>query len=163
MIGQTRFDEVKYLELMHCFVFRQAHALKKKEILVLVCLFALFLCLFLLGNKKCYSSAFACVASENQAFKSSKASTSGADRPKSIYIIDSIMSSEAMILAVMNAIFSNCADKPEKFRTSTRFELLTSRYRCMRRPIQLSYEATDVGSWSFVGSNFPVRNESTMK
>ena len=24
---------------------------------------------------------------------------------------------------------------------------------------QLSYEATDVGSWSFVGSNEPVRNE----
>ena len=28
---------------------------------------------------------------------------------------------------------------------------------------QLSYEANDVGSWSFVGSNVPVRNESTMK
>ena len=28
---------------------------------------------------------------------------------------------------------------------------------------QLSYEATDVGSWSFVGSNGPVRNESMMK
>ena len=28
---------------------------------------------------------------------------------------------------------------------------------------QLSYEATDVGSWSFVGSNVPVRNESMMK
>ena len=26
---------------------------------------------------------------------------------------------------------------------------------------QLSYEATDVGSWSFVGSNVPVMNEST--
>ena len=26
---------------------------------------------------------------------------------------------------------------------------------------RLSYEATDVGSWSFVGSNGPVRNEST--
>ena len=25
--------------------------------------------------------------------------------------------------------------------------------------MRLSYEATDVGSWSFVGSNFPVRNE----
>ena len=31
------------------------------------------------------------------------------------------------------------------------------------RPNQLSYEATDVGSWSFVGSNGPERNESTMK
>ena len=30
-------------------------------------------------------------------------------------------------------------------------------------PFILSYKATDVGSWSFVGSNFPVRNESTMK
>ena len=33
----------------------------------------------------------------------------------------------------------------------------------VRRPNQLSYEATDVGSWSFVGSNGPVRNESMMK
>ena len=29
----------------------------------------------------------------------------------------------------------------------------------VRRSNQLSYEATDVGSWSFVGSNDPVRNE----
>ena len=34
-------------------------------------------------------------------------------------------------------------------------ERLTWRYQ----PSQLSYEATDVGSWSFVGSNEPVRNE----
>ena len=33
----------------------------------------------------------------------------------------------------------------------------------VRRSNQLSYEATDVGSWSFVGSNVPVRNEWTMK
>ena len=33
----------------------------------------------------------------------------------------------------------------------------------VRRSNQLSYEATDVGSWSFVGSNVPVRNESTIK
>ena len=33
----------------------------------------------------------------------------------------------------------------------------------VRRSNQLSYEATDVGSWSFMGSNVPVRNESTMK
>ena len=26
---------------------------------------------------------------------------------------------------------------------------------------QLSYEATDIGSWSFVGSNVPVRNQSS--
>ena len=33
----------------------------------------------------------------------------------------------------------------------------------VRRSNQLSYEATDVVSWSFVGSNVPVRNESMMK
>ena len=35
----------------------------------------------------------------------------------------------------------------------------------VRRSNQLSYmyEATDVRSWSFVGSNVPVRNESSMK
>ena len=33
----------------------------------------------------------------------------------------------------------------------------------MQRSNQLSYEATDVGCWSFVGSNVPVKNESTMK
>ena len=32
----------------------------------------------------------------------------------------------------------------------------------VRRSNQLSYEATDVESWSFVGSNDPVRNESMM-
>ena len=33
----------------------------------------------------------------------------------------------------------------------------------VRRSNQLSYKATDAGSWSFVGSNVPVRNESMMK
>ena len=33
----------------------------------------------------------------------------------------------------------------------------------VRRSNQLSNKATDVGSWSFVGSNVPVRNESMMK
>ena len=33
----------------------------------------------------------------------------------------------------------------------------------VRRSNQLSYEPTDVGSWSFVRSNVPVRNEPTMK
>ena len=33
----------------------------------------------------------------------------------------------------------------------------------VRHSNQLSYEATDVRSCSFVGSNVPVRNESTMK
>ena len=142
--------------------------------------------------------------------------------------------------------FCNCVEKPEKFRSSTEFEPVTSRLRCdaptnwaikrltsgaghlwvlmfpwgmesmmklylkwiiywiadmksnklwssqlwtqilqLRRgawkiqdfngvwtrdlptPVacsfQLSYEATDVGSWSSVGSNVPVRNESIMK
>ena len=40
-------------------------------------------------------------------------------------------------------------------------------YRDLAIPVrcstQLSYEATDVGSWSFLGSNGPVRNESMMK
>ena len=39
-------------------------------------------------------------------------------------------SSKAIILAAMNAIFSNCLDKPEKSRTSTGFEAVTSQYRC---------------------------------
>ena len=140
-----------------------------------------------------------------------------------------------MIFAVTNAIFYNCAEKPEKFRTSTGFEPVTTRFRCddltnwamksltlgtghlwvlmvswgmnqwwngiwnesyelgsyernflqlcreawkiqdfngvwtrdhaipVRRSNQLSYEATDVGSWSFVGSNGAMRNESMMK
>ena len=33
----------------------------------------------------------------------------------------------------------------------------------VRRSNQLRYEVTNVGSWSFVGSNGPVRNESMMK
>ena len=49
--------------------------------------------------------------------------------------------------------FCNCVKKSEKFKTSTGV-------RCSN---QLSHEATDIGSWSFVGSNVPVRNESTMK
>ena len=39
-------------------------------------------------------------------------------------------SSKAMILTAMNAIISNCLDKPEKSRTSTGFEAVTSQYRC---------------------------------
>ena len=152
-----------------------------------------------------------------------------------------------MILAVMNAIFCNCVEKSEKFRTSRGFEPLTSGYWCdaptdwatkqltlaaghlwvlmfpwgmnqrwndtwngsymncgyeikwsydprsylwtqflqlrkeawkiqdfngvwtldlaipVRRSNRLSYEATDIRSWSFVDSNVPVRNESTIK
>ena len=48
----------------------------------------------------------------------------------------------------------------KKFRTSTVFEPVISRYRC-DAPNQLSYEATDVGSWALVGSNFPLRNDSS--
>ena len=50
---------------------------------------------------------------------------------------------------------SNCVKKPEKVRTSTGFEPVTSRYRCSN---QLSYEAADVGNWSFVSFNEPVKN-----
>ena len=49
---------------------------------------------------------------------------------------------------------SNCVEKPEKVRTSTGFELVIP----MRCSDQLSYETTDVGSWSFVSSNEPVKN-----
>ena len=60
-----------------------------------------------------------------------------------------------MIIAVMNAIASRSLKKD---RTSAGFEHVTSRYRCDAS--QLSYEATDVGSWSFVSSNDPVKNGS---
>ena len=57
----------------------------------------------------------------------------------------------------MNAIICNCVKKPEKkVRTSTGFEPVTSRYR-LQRSNQLSYEATDVGSRSIVGSYVPVK------
>ena len=56
----------------------------------------------------------------------------------------------------MNAILQ----LPENFRTSTGFEPLAIP---VRRSNQLSNETTDFGSWSFVGSNVPVMNESTMK
>ena len=71
-------------------------------------------------------------------------------------------SSEAVILAVIDAIFANCvkeAWKIQDFNGVWTYDLAIP----VRHPNQLSYEATDVGSWSFVGSNVPVRNESTMK
>ena len=48
--------------------------------------------------------------------------------------------------------------KPEKkiFRTSTGFEPVYSRYRCDAL-YELSYEATDVGRRSIVGSYVPVK------
>ena len=59
--------------------------------------------------------------------------------------------------------FSNCIEKPEKIRTSTGFEPVTLQYwcdaltNCAMKPLTLR----TVGS--FVGSNVPVMNESTMK
>ena len=55
--------------------------------------------------------------------------------------------------------FSDCVEKPEKFRTSTGFKPcdLVMPVRCSN---QLSYEATDVENWSFVGSDVPMMNES---
>ena len=38
-------------------------------------------------------------------------------------------SNKAVIFAVVKANFCNCMEKPEEFRTSTGFELVTSRYR----------------------------------
>ena len=58
--------------------------------------------------------------------------------------------------------FYNCVEKPEIIQDLngvwTRDLAIP-----VRRSNQLSYEATDVGSWSFAGSNGPVRNESMMK
>ena len=42
--------------------------------------------------------------------------------------------------------------------TSKGFESVTSRNQCDVRSNQLSYEATDVGNWSFAISNEPVQN-----
>ena len=60
-----------------------------------------------------------------------------------------------MILAVMHAIAYLEAWKKQDFtRVWTRnFPILVERSN------QLSYEATVVGSWSFVGPKEPVRNE----
>ena len=56
-----------------------------------------------------------------------------------------------MILAVMNAIFAIALRslKIQDFNGVWTRDLAIP----MRRSNQLSYEATDVGSWSFVGSN----------
>ena len=61
-----------------------------------------------------------------------------------IYGTADMKSSEAMILAVMNASF----------------EPVTSRYQC---DTLTNWAMKPLGSWSFVGSNVPVRDESTMK
>ena len=63
-----------------------------------------------------------------------------------------------MILAVMNAIYSIAyleAWKSQDFsRVWTRDLAIL-----VRRSNQLSYEATDIGSWSFVGPKEPVKND----
>ena len=52
---------------------------------------------------------------------------------------------------------SNCEQKPEEVRTSN--EVWTRDLAMpVRRSNQLSYEATDVESWSFVSFNEPVKN-----
>ena len=58
--------------------------------------------------------------------------------------------------------FWNCVKKPENFQD---FNGVWTRDLAIpvRRCNQLSYEATDVGNWPFVGSNVPVMNEFTMK
>ena len=63
-----------------------------------------------------------------------------------------------MILAVRNAIYAIAyleAWKSQDFNRVWTRDLA----RGVRRSNQLSYEATDVGSWSFVGPKEPVRNE----
>ena len=63
-----------------------------------------------------------------------------------------------MIFAVMNAIYAIAyieAWKSQDFNGVWTRDLAI----LVRRSNQLSYEATDVGSWSLVGSNEPVRNE----
>ena len=67
--------------------------------------------------------------------------------------------SEATILEVMNAILAIA------YRSLTNSVLQRGLYTRdlampVRRSNQLSYEAADVGSWSFVGSPVPVKNES---
>ena len=46
-------------------------------------------------------------------------------------------SSDAVIFAVMNAIFCKCVKNPEKFRTSTGIETVTSRYRWAMKPLTM--------------------------
>ena len=63
-----------------------------------------------------------------------------------------------MILAVMKAIYAIAyieAWKSQDFNGVWTCDLVIP----VRRSNQLSYEATDVGSWSFVGPKEPVRNE----
>ena len=67
-----------------------------------------------------------------------------------------------LILAVMNAIICNCVKKPEKKIQDFNGVWTRDLAIPVRRSNQLSYEATDVGSRSIVGSYVPVKvkNES---
>ena len=63
-----------------------------------------------------------------------------------------------MIPAVINAIYGIAyieASKLQDFNGVWTRDLAIP----VQRSNELSYEATDVGSWSIVGSNEPVRNE----
>ena len=75
-----------------------------------------------------------------------------------------------MILAVMSAIFAiadgrlkNSGLQRERSTGEVNGVWTRDFAISVRRSDQLRYEATDVGSWSFVGSNAPVRNEWMMK
>ena len=62
-----------------------------------------------------------------------------------------------MIFAVINAIqaIANRSLKNSGLQQGLTRDIAI----LVRRSNQLSYEATDVGSWSFVSSNEPMRNE----
>ena len=75
-----------------------------------------------------------------------------------ISVTSSCLSSlSQMIFSVMDAIYAIAyieAWKGQDFNGVWTRDLAIP----LRRSIQLSYAATDVASWSFVGSNVPVRN-----
>ena len=63
-----------------------------------------------------------------------------------------------MILAVMNAVYA--IGYIEAWKSQDFNRVWTSEHPILvRHSNQLSYEATDVGSWLFVGPKEPVRNE----
>ena len=67
-----------------------------------------------------------------------------------------------MIIAVMNAIYAIAYRSLKKSGLQRGSNGVRTGYRDLaiqvRRSNQLSYEATDVRSWSFVSSNEPVKN-----
>ena len=73
------------------------------------------------------------------------------------------MPNSIMFTGQTNPSFSNCSIRVKLFNIPSRERNNIYLTMTVRRSNQLSYEATDIGSWSFVGSNVPVRNESTMK